>query len=70
MTVTLNRPDELNAFDVEMIRASLDLYEAVDADDAVRVVSFLEKCPARFTLNVSSDLPAFFPCWDEPSYED
>jgi hypothetical protein len=34
------------------------------------VVSFLEKRPPRFTLKVSSDLPAFFPWWDEPSYED
>jgi enoyl-CoA hydratase/carnithine racemase len=34
------------------------------------VESFLEKRPPRFKLKVSSDLPAFFPWWDEPSYEE
>ncbi len=33
------------------------------------VMSFLEKRPAQFTGRVSSDLPAFFPWWDERPYE-
>ena len=33
------------------------------------VVAFLEKRPARFTGRVSSDMPAFFPWWDEQHYE-
>ncbi|HNT39975.1 MAG TPA: enoyl-CoA hydratase-related protein [Rubrivivax sp.] len=37
-TLTLNRPDKLNAIDNEMARAILDALDAVGSDDAVRVV--------------------------------
>ena len=39
-----------------------DAHEGVD--------SFLEKRPPQFKLKVSSDLPTFFPWWDDPSYEE
>jgi enoyl-CoA hydratase/carnithine racemase len=38
LTVTLNRPDKLNAFTVGMMSDLLDLFERVDSDDEVRVV--------------------------------
>jgi enoyl-CoA hydratase/carnithine racemase len=37
-TVTLNRPDRLNAFTVRMAKELVDTFDAIDADDAVRVV--------------------------------
>ncbi len=39
-TVTLSRPDKLNAFNVTMMDEVLDVLDRVDADDAVRVVIF------------------------------
>ena len=38
MTVTLNRPDRLNAFTVQMMYDWLTLLDAIDADDDVRAV--------------------------------
>lgn len=38
MTVTLNRPDKLNAFTVGMMSDLLDIFDQVDADDEVRAV--------------------------------
>ncbi len=37
-----------------------------DAREGVR--SFLEKRPADFSMKVSSDLPDFYPWWEEPEY--
>ena len=39
------------------------------ADAKEGVMAFLDKRPARFTDRVSSDMPAFFPWWDERPYE-
>ncbi|MEO8115692.1 MAG: crotonase/enoyl-CoA hydratase family protein [Phenylobacterium sp.] len=36
--VTLNRPEKLNAFNTQMMRDLIDVFDATDADDAVRVV--------------------------------
>lgn len=36
-TLTLHRPDKLNAFTVEMMNEMLDVLDRIDADDAVRV---------------------------------
>jgi enoyl-CoA hydratase/carnithine racemase len=33
------------------------------------VTSFLEKRPAEFKNKVSSDMPSYFPWWDEPEYK-
>jgi enoyl-CoA hydratase/carnithine racemase len=38
LTVTLDRPDRLNAFTETMMHEWLDLLDAIDADDEVRVV--------------------------------
>jgi hypothetical protein len=35
------------------------------ADAKEGVMSFLEKRPAQFPMKVSSDMPSFFPWWDE-----
>lgn len=37
-TITLNRPDQLNAFTGTMMRELIDAFDHVDADDDVRVV--------------------------------
>ena len=38
------------------------------ADVREGVMSFLEKRPAQFTMRPSTDLPAFYPWWDEPEF--
>src|SRR5207244_12757521 len=38
LTVTLNRPDKLNAFTFTMMRELLDALDRADTDDGVRVV--------------------------------
>jgi enoyl-CoA hydratase/carnithine racemase len=38
------------------------------ADVREGVSSFLEKRPARFPGKVSTDMPAYFPWWEEPTY--
>ncbi|MDG2049546.1 MAG: crotonase/enoyl-CoA hydratase family protein [Myxococcota bacterium] len=38
MTLTLNRPDRLNAFTTRMGRELIDVFDRADRDDAVRVV--------------------------------
>ena len=37
-TITLNRPDQLNAFNARMVVEMLEAIDRVDADDEVRVV--------------------------------
>jgi enoyl-CoA hydratase/carnithine racemase len=39
------------------------------ADVAEGVSSFLEKRPARFPDRVSTDMPDYFPWWQEPGYQ-
>lgn len=38
------------------------------ADAVEGVMAFLEKRDARFPLRVSTDMPDFFPWWDEPAF--
>ena len=38
LTLTLNRPEILNAFNREMLSEMLDAFDRADADDAVRVI--------------------------------
>lgn len=37
-TVTLNRPEKLNAFNTQMMRDLIDVFDVTDGDDAVRAV--------------------------------
>lgn len=37
-TITLHRPDKLNAFTLEMMHEMIDAFDRIDADDAVRAV--------------------------------
>jgi enoyl-CoA hydratase/carnithine racemase len=37
-TITINRPDKLNALNLTMIRELIDAFDAADADDAARAV--------------------------------
>ncbi len=37
-TITLNRPEKLNAFNTQMMKDMIAAFDATDADDAVRVV--------------------------------
>lgn len=39
------------------------------ADASEGVTAFLEKRPAVFPNKVSTDMPPFFPWWDEPTFE-
>jgi len=39
------------------------------ADVREGVTAFLEKRPAKFPLQVSSDMPDFYPWWEEPRFE-
>ena len=39
-TITLNRPERLNAFNSQMLRDVMDAIDVVDADDDVRAVIF------------------------------
>ncbi|MBT7977262.1 MAG: enoyl-CoA hydratase, partial [Rhodospirillaceae bacterium] len=39
-TVTMNRPDRLNAFSKAMVEELIDVIDVTDADDAVRAVIF------------------------------
>ena len=38
MTLTLDRPEKLNAFTIEMMQQLIDAFDVADADDAVRAV--------------------------------
>ena len=38
MTLTLDRPEKLNAFTIEMMQELIDAFDLADADDAVRAV--------------------------------
>jgi hypothetical protein len=45
---------------------SRGIYERGRSAGAVEgVTSFLEKRPAQFPMRVSSDMPGFFPWWEE-----
>src|SRR5512135_2579332 len=38
LTITLNRPDKLNAFNATMLRELIEAFDAADKDDDVRAV--------------------------------
>ncbi|QYG93787.1 crotonase/enoyl-CoA hydratase family protein [Iamia sp. SCSIO 61187] len=46
------------------------IYELGRAPDATEgVMAFLEKRPAEWTMKPSTDMPAVYPWWDEPVYD-
>ena len=38
-------------------------------DVAEGITSFLEKRPAKFTMRPSTDMPDFYPWWEEPEFK-
>ena len=38
LTITLNRPDKLNAFTTQMLHEMIDAFDRADKDDAIRAV--------------------------------
>jgi enoyl-CoA hydratase/carnithine racemase len=68
-TLTLSRPEKLNAYTVDMMHELLHAFDAVDADDAVRAVivtgagrgfcagADLSSGPAAFSLEDAPDSP-------------
>ncbi len=79
-TVTLYRPDKLNALTHTMRKELVAIFAAADQDDSVRAVvvkgagkafcagaeGFSKKRPPKFAMKVSSDMPDFYPWWKEP----
>jgi enoyl-CoA hydratase/carnithine racemase len=59
-----DHPMEAHKLDSRAIRALGASPEAAEG-----VMSFLEKRPAAFPGRASSDLPDFYPWWDEPRFE-
>ena len=48
---------------------SLGMYHTGKSADAREgIESFLEKRPAKFPLQVSKDMPAFFPWWEDRKF--
>lgn len=43
-------------------------YMGASADAREGVASFLQKRPAEFTMRPSTDMPDFYPWWDEPEF--
>jgi enoyl-CoA hydratase/carnithine racemase len=54
--------------DAHRIDSRAILSRGRSADVAEGVKSFLEKRPPKFVDRVSTDMPDFFPWWDEPPY--
>ena len=62
----LGADDPMEAHKVD----SRGIYTRGRSDDVKEgVVSFLEKRPAVFTNRVSSDMPDYFPWWQERAYQ-
>ncbi len=59
-----DHPMEAHKVDSRAINAT-----GSSADGVEGVMSFLEKRPAAFPGRVTTDLPEFYPWWDEPAYE-
>lgn len=62
--VAAPHPMEAHKIDSRSIQAR---GESADAREGVN--SFLEKRPAEFPNKVSTDMPPFFPWWEEPEFE-
>ena len=44
-TITLNRPDRMNAFTARMMKDLIEVFDLTDADDAVKVVILADAEP-------------------------
>jgi enoyl-CoA hydratase/carnithine racemase len=62
--LTMTHPMQAHRIDS---RAIVSRGRSTDAAEGVN--SFLEKRPAQFPNKVSTDMPDFFPWWEEPKYE-
>jgi enoyl-CoA hydratase/carnithine racemase len=60
-TLTLDRPDKLNAVTGAMIDEMLRALDRADADDAVRAVIV--------TLSPSTGMPPFYPWWADRPFD-
>ncbi len=81
MTLTLNRPDRLNAFTQTMLEAMIDALDRADGDDAVRAV-IVTGAGRGFCAGVDLDAPDAFTAarvdpmatdpavWDDPANRD
>jgi len=71
LTLTLNRPDRLNAFTAKMMHEMIDAIDRSDADDNIRAVIVTGAgrgfCAGAdlFTLSAADDMPDVFPWWEE-----
>jgi len=61
--IDMNHPMDAHRLDSRGV-----LWRARSADAVEGVNSFLEKRPGRFSDRVSTDMPDFFPWWEEPEY--
>ena len=61
----LGEPHPMSAHRVDS-RAINAMGASPDAREGV--LSFLEKRPAQFTMRPTTDMPAFYPWWDEPEF--
>ena len=59
----LHHPMEAHRVDSRSFRSRMQSGDMVEG-----VMSFLEKRPPAFPQTVSTDMPAFFPWWDEPEF--
>ena len=59
----LHHPMEAHRVDSRSFRSRMQSADMVEG-----VMSFLEKRPPAFPQTVSTDMPAFFPWWDEPEF--
>ena len=51
LTITLNRPDKLNAFNGTMQQELIDAFDAADKDDNVRAIAAVDQVVVRATLD-------------------
>jgi len=66
-TLTLNRPDKLNALDQELCRSLVDALRAVVANDAVRVVIVTARVGRSAPGPISAPSSITGPSWSPPA---
>lgn len=67
LTVTLNRPDKLNAFDLRMLEEFRAIWSAARLDDRIRVIVLQAEGERAFCTGVDvSSIPTHGNPWSEP----